>query len=247
MGYTSIVQYGEVTEIYEYEKPLRKKKKPKKRRKVPKTKYFRSRRSVARAKKNFFRLVHHNVVSASTVAFVTLTLTHDATRRQFTQYLSDFTKRINKYYESKGYPPVSYIGVPELTKKARLHLHLLMFDLQAAHITGERVTRNLQRQYRRGYLDIRSATDRSPKIAGYMAKYMAKGYKSIAVNGGRAYTTSRTIKKIGVYGSNTFDEYLDLLVPDVPIAKIDEYEVKYWGKCTKTTYITKNAHINHTS
>jgi len=123
-------------------------------------------------------------------------------------------------------------------------MHLLVFNLQTEHISSERNTRNLQRQYRRGYLDIRLASDRSPKIAGYMAKYMAKGYGDRRFTSGRAYTTSRNIAKVGIYGTNTLDFWVDRLTPG-ELAKIDEYDVKYMGKCIKTTYVNKNAHAHY--
>jgi len=146
--------------------------------------------------------------------------------------------------------PISYISVPELTKKNRFHFHLLVYNLSTrlagqtvragnAIYTTERETRNLQRLFERGTIDIVPATYTSRGIAGYMAKYMAKSLEDSRYETTRGYNCSRNIKKIRTYGSNTLSTYANI-IPSENLVSIDnnEYDVPYMGKC-RYTKITK--------
>ena len=246
MGYTKIVQYGEFTEIYEYDKQLLKKNRKKKPSKLAikrhkdiryLSNYTPTQRSVNRAKTNFFRLCHHNNVNSDSISLFTLTFTRDYTYNIYGRKLALFINKLNKHYECTPNSQITYIGVPELTKKGRYHYHLLIYNLPPTEVNNERNTRNFQRLYGQGYLDVRLATDTSPKIAGYMAKYMAKHFSSIGNAHKRAYNCSRKIKKISSHGSNTLFEYADILYPDKRNrTEINQYEVPYMGTCIKTVY-----------
>jgi hypothetical protein len=243
MGYTKTVQYGDIVEYYEYDKNLHRNQKPKKRSKmaIKRSKAIRElpnytppSRSVKRAKTNFFRLVHHNNVCADSVTFLTLTFSYDSDFRHYGRVLASFIRDINKHYASETRKKITYIGVPELTKKGRYHFHLLVYNLPPYVSKIERDTRNLQRLYKAGYLDARLATIISPKIAGYMAKYMAKHFSASGNTHKRAYTCSRGIEKITSYGSN--ENFYD--TTQIEKSKIDKniYDVPYMGTCTKSIY-----------
>lgn len=249
MGYTKIVQYGNVTEVYEYEKNINNNKRPhvsaltKKRNKAiresskKKGIYTRHPSSILRSTQSFFRLVHHNNCNADTIHFVTLTFAYDLTYKTATRHVSHFMERIKKYFSEV---PISYISVPELTKKGRFHFHLLVYNLPTETASLERKTRNLQRLFQRGYVDIVLATYTTKGIAGYMAKYMAKALKDGKVETTRGYNCSRNIKKIRSAGSNTLSTYSDLLIPNTDLADIEtkSYDVPYLGQCNYTK-ITK--------
>jgi hypothetical protein len=155
MGYTKVVQYGNVTEVYEYEKDhkqssLSKKKelrvsqpeiynalygtssvvkeRQRKARLQSKEKgtYRRSEASVKRSKRNFFRLCHHNNCLADSIHFLTLTFSYDLSYSQANRHVKRFMERIRS---SQPEVPVDYISVPELTKKGRFHFHLLVYNL----------------------------------------------------------------------------------------------------------------------
>ena len=96
----------------------------------------------------------------------------------------------------------------------------------------ERETRNFQRLYRAGYVDIRVATFTSQGIAGYMAKYMAKFLTDYKNEATRGYNCSRNIKKGTSIGFNSVDEYTALSIPkNVDVLRDVVYDVPYLGKC----------------
>jgi len=245
MGYTKIVQYGNVTELYEYEKnkPDYKpryvsaltKSRIKKAREYSKSKgvYKRKNSSIKRSVQSFFRLCHHNNVLATTIHFFTLTLAYDYPKKTSDRYVARFMERVKKTYPQI---PISYISVSEKTKKNRYHYHLLVYDLPSETTQHERETRNFQRLFERGYIDIRLATSVTTGIAGYMAKYMAKSFKDEKNEAIRGYNSSRNIKKIYCAGGNSLNQYTNMIIPTDNVAQIDksEYDVPYMGKCLHT-------------
>jgi len=249
MGYTRIVQFGDITEIYEYENNKRNTRKKhvslltrrrnKKAREIAKSKgvYLRAKRNILRTTRNFFRLCHHNNCRASTICFLTLTFAYDLSYKASTRYLAKFMERMEKTFPEV---PLSYISVPELTKKGRYHFHILLYNLPTEEATKERETRNLQRLFERGYVDLRIATYTSKGIAGYMAKYMAKALTDPKNETTRGYNCSRNIDKTLSYGGNTLDTYKTLIIPTDIVEKkvVSEYDVPYLGKCL-VTRITK--------
>lgn len=246
MGYTKIVRYGDILEIYGYEKDINRNRGVKKSTKLQRDRrkkailegrYQRSSFSVQRARRNFFRLVHHNNVFASSIVFLTLTYAFDRSRVDSLRDLSLFFKLLNKKYGSLENKGISYIGVPELTKKARIHYHLLVYNLSPQAVQNERSTRDIQRLWRRGYVHSDIARDKSEKIAGYMAKYMAKSMSDKRFAAWRSYTCSRNIEKVADAGGNAFSQYVELAKPDDALAlKVEEYNVPYLGTCYMQRY-----------
>jgi len=242
MGYMKIVQYGNITEIFQYEKNLHNSKKKQiskltknrqaKARSEAKAKglVIRSQRSIKRSQLAFYRLCHHNTCLASSVHFMTLTFAYDITYSQAVRNVQRFMERIKN---SLPQIPLSYISVSELTQKGRYHFHLLVFDLPPKTQEEERKTRNFQRLWQRGYVDICFAPKVTSGIAGYMAKYMAKALGDTRYASHRGYTCSRNIKKISVAGSNLVSQYSDLIIPTEGIAKVETgaYNVPYMGTC----------------
>lgn len=268
MGYTKIQQYGNITEIFQYEREITKNTPamrkahfrksdnrlyyaiygtsdiPGKRKKLQRLQSkakglaTRSRSSVNRSRKNFFMLCHENNCRAETINFVTLTFAYDLTYKKASRYVSDFISRVSSHFKEL---PVAYISVPELTKKGRYHFHLLVYNLPPEVSERERKTRNLQRQFRGGFLDICPATYTSEGIAGYMAKYMAKALRCPKNEAVRGYTCSRNINRPRTKGSNSLDEYMAMIVPTESILPPETscYNVPYLGKCTVTKIVKK--------
>jgi len=249
MGYMKIVQFGNITEIYEYDKTIERhrerhdspliKKRRKQARLLKKARgtYERSPESIKKSKQAFFRLCHHNNCLAETIHFVTLTFTYDLSIKEARGHVKRFMERTQK---AKPDLSIRYISVPELTKKGRFHFHLLVYDLPPETAERERATRNFQRLFQRGFVDISLATYNSVGIAGYMAKYMAKALVDFKNEAARGYTTSRNIAKITSAGSNTLAGYTDMIVPTEKVANVEnrEYDVKYLGKCRYTKITT---------
>lgn len=262
MGYVRVNQYANVTEIFEYEKNLPKrrsqqnypkhwhlhkgttgnntnaslhsvlKERKKLQRLQSKAKRFYTRRksSIKRSVDNFFRLVHHNNYQAKTINFVTLTFAYDCTYKEAGRALAKFFERIKKHFQES---PISYIAVPELTKKNRFHFHVLIYNLPSQTSSIERETRNLQRQFRHGYVDIVSATFTSSGIAGYMAKYLSKSFEDARYETTRGYNCSRNIEPYRYAKGDTLSDSLDYLTPTENLVSIEEksYDVPYLGEC----------------
>jgi len=247
MGYTRVVQYGDVTEVYEYEKEfhkprhVRRQSRLQKKRRHDQKPLPRTLRSIKRARDSFFRLVHHNNKFAKSITFATLTFADDYSYASNIRSLSKFFAKLRKNVPSFQNSPVSYIGVPERTKKNRIHFHLLIYNLPPSTVQNERTTRYIQRLYGRGYLDLRLAENSSPKIAGYMAKYLAKYLSHPDLETRRAYNCSRNIEKITTYGSNSFSQYEDLIIDKNTFTKSASYDTMYLGRCIKSQY--KNSYV----
>jgi len=252
MGYTKIVRFGDQIELYEYEKTVSsvRRNKPKsalqrkrqRDRNASKT-YTRSDYSIQRAKRNFFRLCHHNNTLATTITFVTLTYFYSPIYSDCLRDIAHFFARLKKQYASVGYPPISYIAVPELTKKERYHFHLLVYNLPPSVAEREisigdsnfGATRNIQRLWRKGYVTTDIASYNSTGIAGYMAKYMGKALADAKHGVRRGYNCSRNIEKISSAGSNSVD-FAFYMIPDGLAKKVSDYQVPFLGTCTLTKY-----------
>jgi hypothetical protein len=270
MGYTRVLRYGDIIELYEYEKDRTcakerhistlAKNRAKKIRELSKSRkqYKRKHRSILRSVYSFFRLCHHNNCLASSIHFFTLTFAYDLTYKEAIRFVAEFLRRIKK--QVKG-APFSYISTPELTKKGRFHFHILVYNLSPEITKNEfnpyavyqsnltpRATRNIQRQFQRGYVDIRVARDHSEKIAGYMAKYMAKALFDDRYEAERGYNCSRNIERTDAYGSNKIIQDLDsmkyhgfdplILEPSLVLKEERAYDVPYLGRCIKKIYKT---------
>jgi len=244
MGYTKILQYADITHIYEYEKQIHNKTKKRKtlsrlekaRRKARRALHMEiSSFSKHRTKTRFFQTVAHSLYEKGKPALITLTLYNsDVSITEAFKYINNFKKNVkNKMGED-----FSYIAVPEFgTKKGRLHFHLLAWGLSEQKIKEERDTRNFQRQYRRGFLDVRIARDSSPKLATYLSKYLTKALSDTRFQKVRAYSTSRAIIKPRTYGSNQFAQYATLFTPEKDcMTKKICYDTKYLGNCKLTIY-----------
>jgi len=160
MGYTKIVQFGNVVEVYEYENPIKPKppsrlkaerlahgtgpvsrtvsvKKARQKRRLAQKKskgaYRRSKASISRSRQAFYRLCHENVCKATTVHFLTLTFAYDLDFKTASRNVARFLERVAKTLPEF---PFSYISVPELTKQGRFHFHLLVFNL-SSKLAGE--------------------------------------------------------------------------------------------------------------
>ena len=161
-----IVQFGNVTEVYDYDKTINFDKKKhtsqlnKKRQKLARIQRKlrgipRTERSIKKSKLAFFRICHHNNCLAKTIHFLTLTFSYDLSIKEARRHVKRFMERIQTF---KPDISIRYISVPEQTKKGRFHFHLLVYDLPSQTANIERKTRNLQRLFQRGFVDISLAT-----------------------------------------------------------------------------------------
>jgi len=237
MGYARIVQYADITEYYEYDKdfrPPRRRKKPSKR----SIQKFKSEFSARRARRQFVKVVTNTLYERGCPLLVTLT-THVPDVQLTEGY--KFIRQFKEHVKSQMGKTFTYIAVPEWQKNGRLHFHLLCWGLLSSReeAEAERHNRNLQRCYGRGFLDVRFANDSSPKLAGYLGKYMSKAYQDERLAGRKAYTSSRDVDKVRTHGSNALSTYSDELIPNVEaLQQTHTYETMYLGRCRVSIYKT---------
>jgi len=243
MGYMRIDQYADIVEVRDYEKnyiPHRihhvSKALKKRRKNKDNVQRFRSPFSIRRARNKFFHLVAENLYRRGNPCIITLTYYRaDISINEGYSSILSFKRNVkNQMGET-----LTYIAVPEKQKSGRLHFHLLAWGIDKSRAVTERSTRNLQRQFGKGYLDVRFAYDSSPKLAGYLSKYFSKSYGSNDTTWKRAYSCSRDVYKPRYAGSNTLSSYGDL-IPDVQyLQEVTSYDTMYFGKCQLTKYKIK--------
>lgn len=235
-------QFGDTLEIHEYEKSptphLPTPTEPNKNSDSIKSSF-----SKQRTISTFFRLVHHNNYIADSVDFITLTFAVDYDYRDALKQLSTFFQRFKRTYKFN----LKYINVPEYTKKGRVHFHLLVYNLPHEISHTERETRNLQRLYQRGYLDIRHTSNRSPKIAQYMAKYLSKSITDKTIKHKRFFNTSRNIDKptIQISNQNTINSITNKY--NYQLKQQHKIATTYLGLCTIYKYTTTATNIHYSS
>jgi len=226
--------------VYEYSRPVFPKKfrvfKRRKRIYLPKTK-----KAIFRSTQNFFRLVHHNVCTHPDLpVMMTLTTFDGLSLDDGYLAMSAFFGRLKRYYDKKNKvgASISYIAVPEWQKlSGNLHYHALVWGLCPKDIRSERSSRLFQRMWRRGYLDVRSSTYKSPKLSGYLAKYFSKSQSDGRTIGRRSYSASRNIDRPREVGSNSISEYVESIVDNSQLTKEFEYDTMWLGKCKLSIYI----------
>jgi len=237
MGYTRIIQSGEVTELYQYQKEYvcpRKRDYLQNVRRAYGARYgdfiapARSYRSIKRARQLFIRIVTANIQRENKPAFVTLTIERETPLEVGYVYLAEFWKSVKKQYACR------YIGVPEWQERGVLHFHFIVWDLPRACTDNktERSTRNFQRLWHRGFCDVRNASRSTGGLAGYLAKYLTVALGDSRLGNRRAYTCSRNIYRPTTAGSNALDGYLDELVPvDSLLERRTVYDTMWLGQC----------------
>jgi len=242
MAYARIVQAGIKIDTYEYNKDYVSKRKrnygrSKRRKTVDNQRLFtvqlRRHSSIQRAKKNFFNLVSTNLQGGEIPTFLTLTTYFDIDVAVAYVALQEFFRRLAKKH-GKGF---RFIAVPEWQKRGNIHFHALVWGLDPSVAETERSTRNIQRCWARGFCDVRPIEYNGLGIAGYMAKYLAKGLEDQRLANRRAYTCSRNVFRPTTYGSNSFiDQMADFIPIDYGIFKQKRYNVPYLGECIHTVY-----------
>jgi len=238
MGYTRFIRSGNQIEIYSYNKnyvPKRKRNYQRnKRRKVDVNQtnsriFFRSEASIQRARNNFFRLVQANLPRTKKITFITFTAFEKLELTFGYKCLRLFFKNV----EHKTKKKISYIVVPEWQQRGALHFHAIVWGLNESDVQKERITRNFQRQWARGFVDVFTSTHITDGISGYMVKYLSKALGSENLTNKRGFSSGGELLKPQSHSSNTLSYDLDLLVPDtVDIVSESRYNVPYMGQCT---------------
>jgi len=259
--YTKIVQSGDLLEIYDYEKEPSKKRftntamcgrcatvqylaraknikqyrsllckkcLDKKRYKKP-----RKKRNVVRARNQFRRMVRASLaLGAPVLATLTMVSITDLTTAY--KCLSKFTRNLRKSFG----PDIAWVGVPEFQKRGAVHFHCLIWGLPNDTVKNERITRDIQAFWGRGWVDI-LVSDGSPKISSYMAKYMSKSMYDDRLGSKKSYTASRNALRPVLINSRTSIAYVEEEYPEIRgVDSVDVqceedmvYKTEWLGRC----------------
>jgi len=239
VGYTKVIHSGSLLEIYSYERDLEKERRPN----VRKNGYNRTNRfsttrradSVGRLKKCFLRLVRANLSGLGRPTLLTLTFVELVGIEMAYPCLTTFVTRLRKLC-----PQFRYVGVPEFQKRGSTHFHLLAWGIQDEIVEKEATLRHIQRLWGRGFLDI-SHTDGSPKLAGYLAKYLLKAVYDERLLDKKAYSCSRGMLRPMQTTIRTVLDYLPLIydVDDSTPCTISSFNTYWLGRCDYKRYELK--------
>jgi len=208
MGYTKVISYSNLIEVYEYEGNIRHNGRKRgdstssidskdirvRRDDVPqqeKQTKVRTKENARRSVLAFKRLVSANLSESDKPVFLTLTYAENLTdlklaRKDFNSFTTNVQYRFGKQ--------IRFVCVPEFQKRVAVHFHTLFWGLAIEVVRNERDTRFLANMWGKGFVDLKE-TDGHKKIAGYCAKYMQKSFLDERLAGMRAWTCSRNMKK----------------------------------------------------
>jgi len=247
VGYTRIIRSGNIIEIYKYERPIspptfRKNRIQAARNGNIRTPKKRRSDNCYRLRKNFRRICDANLTGDEIPSFLTLTMHQIVSLSRAVVYFSGFVRRLRKRIGND----FRYIAVPEFQKRGAVHFHVLIWGLPDGYVDEispantqtitidclkEANSRVLQNIWGYGYVDC-FRTDGSPKLSGYMSKYMSKHMQDLRLATEKAYYCSRNIMRPMSYGSNTVGMWLEELVPvDNSMLATRTYDVQYAGRC----------------
>jgi len=251
-GYRKMICFGDILEIYEYEKTLSNfKGKSSSRRRSSfagamlasdradsiQPDFKKRQDNARRARVVFQRLVASNLTDSEHPLLITLTYSENITSIE--QGYADFRSFIQsmRYKFGKRF---SYIAVPEFQKRGAVHFHSLFWGLPSRVFNEQRQTRLVDSIWGLGFVFMKR-TDGNIRLSRYLSKYMSKSYLDSRLCRQKAYTASRNIKRplcqqlpflydvLGDYGLST-----------VPPLQVREYRTQWLGACRKLTYQIKN-------
>lgn len=120
--------------------------------------------SLSRSRTRIRELVQNNFVAGSSV-FLTLTYAEHISKDDYDRALLDFDNFRRKL--KKQYPSIKYLAVSELTKKGRIHFHIL---LDQKYISQKW----LAQIWQKGFVFIVPTHGNTQKLAFYISKYISK-------------------------------------------------------------------------
>lgn len=252
MGYIKVIKSGNTIERFDYARELQPRPRTKRgvsrKARVPRVaidgsdtlrrdEYEGKRKdNVMRAKMVFRRLILSNLTGTDHPLL--LTLTYKDNQTSIVQGYKDFSSFV-KAMRYKFGKLFRYMSVPEFQERGAIHFHAMFWGLPDTIGKTERRTRLVAGIWGHGYVDIK-VTDGSPKLAGYISKYMAKNFIDYRLYGQKAYTCSRNMKRpevasgISQFGADTLLEQCGAGIPEID----KEYNTLHLGKCRKRIYKT---------
>jgi len=116
---------------------------------------------------------------------------------------------------------------------------MLVWGLPKYEIENERSNRKIQHLWSYGFVDCLQ-TDGSPKLAGYMAKYMSKAMSDTRLLGKQAFKCSRNVLRPVLFKTaEIVDFVLDGLPVDNSHTITREFDTKWLGRCLYKKLVIK--------
>lgn len=238
--YHRVLDSGNILEIWSYEKAPRPHAKPRKRIQKEASSLgdrIASRRrkdNIRRTRQRFVKLVSINCARAGVPALLTLTMRSIVPIETSSKFFAAFFDTLKRTYKID----IEYIGVPEFQKRGAVHYHVLVWGLSEELIYGERASRFLGNIWARGFLDC-VPTDGSPKLAGYLSKYMSKAMHDDRLGGKRAFLASRGIMRPVLYKSPLIVAHArEVLGVDIELLTEKKFSTEWLGECHYKRYKT---------
>jgi len=251
MGYNKLVAYGEIIELYEYEKHLnilgRKSNRNANRGCVSvlasgrtdselAKKAVKRQDNARRATVAFRRIVSANLGGIDRPILVTLTYAENIT--SIRQGYEDFAAFVQsaRYQYGSGF---RYIAVPEFQKRGAVHFHALFWGLPAQTASDERSTRLVARLWGKGFVYLKE-TDGDDRLSGYLSKYMSKAFVEPQLANHKAYVCSKNIVRPTVLkGFSPSWPVTDEWIGELSPCKEKTFMTKWLGKGRYRLYKTK--------
>ena len=233
MEYAKTIKYGDNLEIFQYEFKPRPKTGEKKENlyymKPSEDEIFEKRAdNILQTKRNFRRLVSAKLSNEKPLI---ITLTYAENMTDIIIGWKDYRKFIQRLRNKFG-GNFKYIATPEFQKRGAVHFHVLFWELpEEINPQDEKKNRVIAKVWGHGFIDI-SNTDGHEKLAGYLAKYMAKAFTDKRLKNQKAYMPSKNVKRPIVTKDAIVLYELMQNVGEEDMPVIDkEYNTQYLGKC----------------
>lgn len=230
MSYVKTITYADNLEIYEYEKrPLPHRigvRDPDKEKPTEEEKFENREKNQKHAQRNFRKLVGANLVGEEKPLFISFTYAENV--QDINVAYDDYGSFIYalKYKFGKN---LKYIVVPEFQRRGAIHFHAFFWGLPI-NAKQERKERIVAKIWGHGFVDVME-TDGSQKLAGYLAKYMAKAFINKNLKNKKSYESSRNIIRPNVekdtIASYALWQYVG--ANDLPIIET-RYNTQWLGK-----------------
>lgn len=186
---------------------------------------------MSRAQRDLRRIVNSNFGQYGeefTAKFVTLTFREDITDLESANAeFKKFIMRLNYFMFKSKKANIKYSGVPQFTKKGRVHYHVIFYNLPYVKWY------KLEEIWGQGFVRI-NKIDNCDNVGAYVSKYMTKDNEDI--KGKKSYFNSR-----GLFGSTEIIEKneVDKLRPLLPLENVTysaTFDNEYLGTITYNQY-----------
>jgi hypothetical protein len=243
MSAIKIIVSGNIIEVYEYEKVEVNDIKDKK---DSDLKWDRKKENIEqathRARENIRRSVLSNFTDRD--LFITLTFADDVkdnidyTNREFKKFI----QRVN-YKTKKVGIGFKYIAVWELTKKGRIHYHMIcnlpLDFIEGDLLEGEEKYHNKENSFREmywknGWVDIQEIKG-CDNVGAYLIKYLQKDFVSNHKENKKRYLHSVNLDKPHVISNDDIKDTLEILKDYYPVFT-SNYELYYQGNVKYKEY-----------